>query len=145
MQLPFNWIFLFKLPSCLNRFFLYIFSCFLFSLGPAPAKITEAIYKESLAINEYLTVENLHVDLSLIGVTKFDVDGRNFEVEVINSITDYVEFMKEIFDFTELKEFLKDVKIVANGMHAGILFSICFWCKVNTLPEIYVGKNLNHF
>lgn len=96
---------------------------FLFFSGPAPAMITEAIYKESLQLTEYLTVDGLQVDLNSIGTKKFDVDGRCFEVEVISAITDYVDLMKEIFDFNKLKQFVKNVKIVANGMHAGLLFS----------------------
>ena len=71
-----------------------------------------------------MTVDHLHLDLSSIGVTRFSVDGQGFEVEVINSLTDYVDFMKEIFDFTQLKEFLKDFKIVVNGMNAGMFLPI---------------------
>ena len=97
-----------------------------FFTGPAPAKITEAIYNESLRLTEYLTVDGLHIDLSSVGVTKFSVDGTDFEVEVISSLTDYVDLMKEIFDFPQLKEFLKDFKLVVNGMHAGVLLSAKF-------------------
>ena len=61
------------------------------------------------------------------------MDGRDFEVEVISSLTDYVDLMKEIFDFPQLKEFLKDFKLVVNGMHAGVLLCVkCFYCSFHT-------------
>ena len=76
-----------------------------------------------MKLTEYYSVSDLQVDLKSIGVKKFDVDGRSFEIEVIDSINDYVALMKEIFDFAQLKDFLTSFKVVANGMHAGVFFS----------------------
>ena len=88
-----------------------------------------------------MTVDNLHIDLSTIGSTKFNVDGSNFEVEVINSITDYVDFMKDLFDFAQLKDFLKDCKIVVNGMNAGIYFwSLFMSLFLNFFNELYFNE-----
>ena len=67
-------------------------------------------------------MKGLDVDLNSLGTTNFSIDGAAFEVEVIDPVADYVGLMKEIFEFNLLKEFLKDFKIVANGMNGGILF-----------------------
>jgi phosphoglucomutase len=40
-------------------------------------------------------------------------------VEVIDSVKDYVELMKEIFDFNLLREFLSNFPVVINAMHGG--------------------------
>lgn len=85
--------------------------------GPAPEKFTNSIFSESKAIKEYRIVKNLTVDLTVLGVNQFNVDGRSFSVEVIDSVDDYVELMKEIFDFPAIRSFLKDFKIIANGMN----------------------------
>eukprot|EP00112_Aurelia_sp_Birch-Aquarium-sp1_P012146 Seg2553.1 transcript_id=Seg2553.1/GoldUCD/mRNA.D3Y31 product=Phosphoglucomutase-1 protein_id=Seg2553.1/GoldUCD/D3Y31 len=85
--------------------------------GPAPEKITSKIFSETTTIKEYKIVKGIDIDLNSLGTTTFSLDGATFEVEIIDSVADYVEMMKEIFDFDLLKEFLKNFKIVANGMH----------------------------
>lgn len=69
-------------------------------------------------------MKGIDIDLNSLGTTTFSLDGATFEVEIIDSVADYVEMMKEIFDFDLLKEFLKNFKIVANGMHGGNLTSV---------------------
>ena len=91
----------------------------LFFLGPAPEKITSAIFEETKRITEFCLVENIDVDLSKVGCTKYDIDQRTFEVEIVDSVADYVAFMKDIFDFPLLKSFLQSYKIVVNGMNGG--------------------------
>ncbi|XP_065070115.1 phosphoglucomutase-1-like [Rhopilema esculentum] len=85
--------------------------------GPAPEKITSAIFDETTKITEFCLVENIDVDLSKVGCTKYDLDQRTFEVEIVDSVVDYVAFMKEIFNFPLLKSFLQSFKIVVNGMN----------------------------
>lgn len=54
------------------------------------------------------------------------VDGKQFTVEVIDSVKDYLELMKEIFDFDTLKTLIKGsdsrppFKLLINSMHGGI-------------------------
>ena len=55
----------------------------------------------------------------------FQVDDKPFTVEVIDSVADYVEFMKEIFDFSAIKAILvgsegrAPVPILLNGLNGG--------------------------
>ena len=100
----------------------------LFFLGPAPEKITSAIFEETKRITEFCLVENIDVDLSKVGCTKYDIDQRTFEVEIVDSVADYVAFMKDIFDFPLLKSFLQRYKIVVNGMNGGGYSCLLFLC-----------------
>lgn len=40
-------------------------------------------------------------------------------VDVIDSVEDYVQLMKEIFDFNLLRDFLSSFPVVINAMHGG--------------------------
>ena len=63
----------------------------------------------------------MKVDLEKLGSQTFDIQGRSFEVEIVDSVTDYVEYMKELFDFPLLKKFIGDgFKVIVNGMHGGM-------------------------
>jgi phosphoglucomutase len=67
--------------------------------GPAPEKITDAIFARSKVIDQYQTVDAPDLDLDVIG--EFDVAGM--AVEVIDPVTDYQELMETLFDFPALK------------------------------------------
>ena len=53
------------------------------------------------------------------------VEGRTFTVEVVDSVKDYVSYMKEIFDFAAIKNLLHGTngqppfRILMNGMNGG--------------------------
>ena len=68
--------------------------------GPAPEKITEAIYARSKTLNSYRIADIDDVDISVLGETKIG----DFTVEVFDGISDYVELMKTLFDFSDLKK-----------------------------------------
>jgi len=51
------------------------------------------------------------------GVNTYVVDGADFEVEVMDSLKDYVDMMKSIFDFPAIKEYLRSTKILLNSLH----------------------------
>jgi len=70
--------------------------------GPAPEKITEAIYNISLEISEYHTTEAADINLDLIGEQKLG----DMRVEIINPITDYADMMEAIFDFDSMRALL---------------------------------------
>ncbi|XP_055382507.1 phosphoglucomutase [Condylostylus longicornis] len=74
--------------------------------GPAPDEVTNEIYKLSTQIKEYKIVDGLTIDLGKLGVNNFEVEGKPFVVEVIDSVANYVNHMKEIFDFAKLKDFV---------------------------------------
>lgn len=88
--------------------------------GPAPDALTNKMYELSTKIKEYKIVDGINVDLNQIGSSKFDVDGKAFVVDVIDSVANYVELMKEIFDFSKLKAFVsgsKPLKMRMDGLN----------------------------
>lgn len=71
--------------------------------GPAPEKITEAVFAESKKIASYKIADTADVDLNKIGSTK--VEGLT--VEVIDPVADYATLMQSLFDFDAIAALLK--------------------------------------
>ncbi len=84
--------------------------------GPAPEKITDAIYSVSKTINEYKILEAPDFNLDQIGETQLE----NTTIAVIDSVADYAELMESLFDFERLKILLASTgfRICFDGMHA---------------------------
>ena len=88
--------------------------------GPAPSDFTDKIFALSKEIGEYKICPDIKPDISVKGkVYDFRVgdEARKFSVEVIDSIQDYVDLMKSIFNFEEIKEYLKSQRVLINSMH----------------------------
>ena len=102
--------------------------------GPAPESVTERIYEITKTITEYRIAELPRVDLHTLGVQRF---GDEFEVEIIDSVADYVELMKSIFDFEKLRAFFAkfpNFRVLFDGMHGG---KYCNRCHQALSPGIY--------
>ena len=83
--------------------------------GPAPEKITDAIYAYSQTVSSYAAADCADVDLSQLGTTMIG----NVSVEIINSVTDYVELMQELFDFDAIRAlFASGFTLKFDAMHA---------------------------
>lgn len=78
--------------------------------GPAPDHVTDKIYQLSTGITQYKIVDGLSIDISKIGVNNYTVDGKPFTVEIIDSVADYVQLMREIFDFDKLRAYVTGQK-----------------------------------
>jgi len=87
--------------------------------GPAPDGFTNKIFENTKNINKYNIVPDLQCDVSNVGVKEFQVEGRAFTVEVVDPTEDYVELMKEIFDFNQIKNMIKEknFKLLLNSLH----------------------------
>ena len=83
--------------------------------GPAPESVTDTIYQNTLKITEFKMADLPDVDLSKIGTQSF----KNFQVEIIDSVTEYLELLKTIFDFNSIKNLVSrpDFKVLADSMH----------------------------
>ncbi|KAF3405467.1 Phosphoglucomutase [Talaromyces pinophilus] len=84
--------------------------------APAPESVTNKIYETSKSLTSYKIAQLPDVDLTQIGTRSYG----SLEVEIVDSVTDYVDFMKEIFDFDLIRDFLnthKDFKVLFDGMH----------------------------
>lgn len=68
--------------------------------GPAPEKITEAIFEETKKITEYKTLDVRNVDLEHIGSYKLGA----MDVHIIDPVQDYQELMEELFDFDSIRK-----------------------------------------
>ncbi len=83
--------------------------------GPAPEKITDAIYAETLKITEILSLDTPDVDLGHIASHRVG----NTQVEIIDFVADYVELMRELFDFPALRAaFASGLRLAFDAMHA---------------------------
>ena len=71
--------------------------------GPAPEKITDAIFARTKSIDQYLTVNSPDIDLDKTGT--FEVAGM--AVEVIDPVADYAELMETLFDFDLIRAKIK--------------------------------------
>lgn len=91
--------------------------------GPAPDQVTNRIYELSLKITEYRLCPDVKPDVSKLGLQTFHVQGRDFEVEVIDSVDDYVQLMKDVFNFDAIRNLIKGtggrppLKILIDCMH----------------------------
>ena len=83
--------------------------------GPAPEKITEAIFEKSKYIQIYKIVDAPDVSLDVIGET----DLAGMKVQVIDAVADYAELMESLFDFNAIKELLTSgFRMKFDAMHA---------------------------
>ncbi len=70
--------------------------------GPAPEKITDAIFARSKAISRYLTLDAPDVDLDKDGDTRVG----DAVVRIIDPVADYAELMGSLFDFAAIREMI---------------------------------------
>lgn len=67
--------------------------------GPAPERITDAIYEKTKTISEYRITDTPDVDLSREGETKVG----NMTVAVVDPVSDYAQLMQSLFDFDAIR------------------------------------------
>ena len=67
--------------------------------GPAPEKITDAIFGLTKSISAYKISDAPDLDLDKLG--SVEIDGMT--VEVVDPVADYLTLMQELFDFAALK------------------------------------------
>ncbi len=83
--------------------------------GQCPTSLSDKIYENSKKISEYKTLDTADVDLSTIG--KQNLAGM--EIEIIDSLNDYINMMEEIFDFPAIKKlFANGFRFVFDAMNA---------------------------
>ena len=87
--------------------------------GPAPDSFTNKIFENTKSINKYNICPDLECDFNTLGVYEYLIEGKPFTVEVIDPTKDYVDLMKEIFDFDQIKKMLKEkkFKLLINSLH----------------------------
>lgn len=84
--------------------------------GPAPEKVTEAIYARTKTITEYKILEAGDINLDRPGSFKLGT----MDVEVMDSVAPYSALMAELFDFDRIREFIAagNFRLCVDSMHA---------------------------
>ncbi|MBY3346226.1 alpha-D-glucose phosphate-specific phosphoglucomutase [Rhizobium laguerreae] len=84
--------------------------------GPAPEKITDAIYARSRTIDSYKIADFADVNLDRIG--KDELPGGTI-LSVIDPVEDYAALMEELFDFGAIRNLISlGFRIAFDGMSA---------------------------
>jgi len=79
--------------------------------GPAPEKLTDQIYQNTLEISRYLKIEAPDIPLDTLG----EYHVGDMCIKIIDPVDDYAQLMEELFDFDLIKSMLEEG-----------LFTLCF-------------------
>lgn len=83
--------------------------------GPAPEKLTDAIFEKTKAISSFKIADIGQVDIDTIGTVK----TGDMTVEIIDPVADYAELMESLFDFDALRAlFRSGFRMRFDAMHA---------------------------
>ncbi|MEL6606316.1 MAG: alpha-D-glucose phosphate-specific phosphoglucomutase, partial [Cyanobacteria bacterium J06614_10] len=83
--------------------------------GPAPEKVTSAIFENSKSISEYKIADAEDIDIDSLGTRQIEA----MQIEVVDSVADYVELMKQLFDFDKIRQLLTgDFSLCMDSLHA---------------------------
>ena len=83
--------------------------------GPAPEKITEAIFAHTQGLSEYRISDAGPVNLDQLGTTQLEA----MQVDVIDPVADYAELMGRLFDFDAIRGlFARGFTMRFDGMSA---------------------------
>ncbi|SFV30230.1 phosphoglucomutase [Devosia crocina] len=83
--------------------------------GPAPEKITDAVFARTKVIDSYKTLDTADIDLGTIGTQTVG----DMTVEVIDPVKDYAALMEELFDFEAIRAlFASGFRMTFDAMHA---------------------------
>jgi len=83
--------------------------------GPAPEKITDAVFARSKVIDSYKTVDAPDIALGQLGTQKVG----DMVVEVIDPVADYAALMETLFDFGAIQAlFAGGFRMTFDAMHA---------------------------
>ena len=83
--------------------------------GPAPEKVTEAIYARTQGIREYRTLDTPDLDLDQIGTQTLG----DATVEVVDPVAEYKALMETLFDFGAIRAlFQGGFRMRYDAMHA---------------------------
>lgn len=84
--------------------------------GPAPEKVTEAIFACSKKITQYQILEAADINIDQVGSFKLGT----MDVEIIDPVKPYLELMESLFDFDLLRKLLTsgNFKMCMDSLHA---------------------------
>ncbi len=112
--------------------------------GPAPEKVTEAIFAHSKLISSYQILESEDINLDKLTVTRLG----EMSVEVIDPVEPYARLMESLFDFDRIRQLIKnDFKLCVDSMHAvtGPYAKDIFEQRLGAVDAVLNGEPLEDF
>ncbi|MFA4968610.1 MAG: alpha-D-glucose phosphate-specific phosphoglucomutase [Sulfuritalea sp.] len=83
--------------------------------GPAPEKITDAIFARSRELSRYRIIDAPDVPIDRPGMVALD----GMTIEVIDPVADYAELMESLFDFAAIRQLIGGgFRLCFDAMHA---------------------------
>lgn len=83
--------------------------------GPAPEKITDAIFAQTKTIGEYRIADIGALDIDTIG----ESEAAGMTVSIVDPVADYAELMESLFDFEAIRAMFKGgFRMSFDAMHA---------------------------
>lgn len=83
--------------------------------GPAPEKITEAIFARTKEIDSYKILDTEDINLDKLSITRLG----EMAVEVIDPVEPYARLMESLFDFDRIRQLIKgSFRLCIDSMHA---------------------------
>ena len=71
--------------------------------GPAPEKITDAIFARTASIDRYLIADAVPIDLDRTGDVQVPTAEGHMAVEIVDPVSDYQHLMETLFDFDRIR------------------------------------------
>ena len=112
--------------------------------GPAPEKVTEAIFEHSKTITSYKILEADDINLDKLTVTRLG----EMSVEVIDPVEPYARLMESLFDFDRIRQLVKnDFQMCIDSMHAvtGPYAKDIFEKRLGAADSVMNGEPLEDF
>jgi phosphoglucomutase len=106
--------------------------------GPAPERVTEAIFRATQRISSYRTLEAAPLSLDRLGATRLGA----MTVEIVDPVADYAELMERIFDFDRIRDLFRGgFRLRFDAMHAvtGPYASDILECRLGAPPGTAVN------
>ena len=83
--------------------------------GPAPERVTEAIFRATTELEEYRILRAPDLDLGELGIHRL----HETEVEIVDPVADYAALMERLFDFDAIRAlFASGFRMRFDAMHA---------------------------
>ncbi|MCF6282953.1 MAG: alpha-D-glucose phosphate-specific phosphoglucomutase [Candidatus Polarisedimenticolaceae bacterium] len=84
--------------------------------GPAPEGVTDAIFEQTCSITQYKTMSFDDIDIDTLGESRLG----DMQVTVIDPVCDYVDLMKQLFDFPAINHLFNSgtFRMSFDAMHA---------------------------
>ena len=83
--------------------------------GPAPEKITEAIFARTKEIDSYKILDTDDINLDKLSITRLG----EMAVEIIDPVEPYARLMESLFDFDRIRQLIKgNFRLCIDSMHA---------------------------